>query len=147
MRSRKRSDTSYSSGQLPDPLVFFLDRNLGKNTVANVLRRAGFRAEVHDDHFEPDAPDEEWLPKVGERGWFVITKDQKIRYHNLEKLALQRAGVGAFVLVSKDLTGEQMGQILITAIPAMKRFIARTLRPFIAKITRDGKVLKFENPV
>lgn len=105
-----------------------------------MLREAGVSVEVHDDHFEPGAPDEEWLRIVGERGWFVVTKDQKIRYHTIEKQALVGAGVGAFVLVSKDLSGEEMGKILVQSVPAIKRFIARTSRPFLAKMTRDGKV-------
>jgi hypothetical protein len=101
-----------------------------------MLREAGVNVEVHDDHFQPDAPDEEWLQVIGGRGWFVVTKDQKIRYHTIEKQALVGAGVGAFILVSKNLSGEEIGTILVESIPAIKRFIARTSRPFLAKIAR-----------
>ena len=43
-----------------DPLetaVFFIDRSVGKKTVANALREAGLHVEVHDDHFAQDALD------------------------------------------------------------------------------------------
>jgi hypothetical protein len=50
------------------------------------------------------------------------------------------AGIGAFVLVSKDLSGEEMGKILVASVPAIGRFIAKTPRPFLAKITREGKI-------
>ncbi|TAJ85499.1 hypothetical protein EPO44_16355 [bacterium] len=98
------------------------------------------RVEVHDDHFEPGAPDEVWLRVVGERGWFVVTKDQKIRYHAIERQALIGARVGAFILISKDLSGEEIGKILVGAVPAIGRFILKTGRPFLAKINREGKI-------
>ena len=81
-----------------------------------------------------------WLRVVGERGWYVITKDQKIRYHRIEREALIGAGVGAFILISKDLSGEDIGKILVGAVPAMSRFIIKTRRPFLAKITREGRI-------
>jgi hypothetical protein len=47
--------------------------------------------EVHDDHFAPDAPDAVWLRVVGERGWVVLTKDERIRRRPLEREALLTA--------------------------------------------------------
>ncbi len=34
--------------------------------LATTLRQAGLRVEVHDDHFQQDATDEEWLAGVGQ---------------------------------------------------------------------------------
>lgn len=82
-----------------DPLenaVFFVDRCLGKKCVASALRETGHRAEVHDDHFPQDAKDEEWLPVVGERGWLVITRDDRIRYHSLEAAAAPASGCSSW---------------------------------------------------
>lgn len=45
-----------------------------------------------------------------------------------------------FVLVSQNLSGTDMANIFVTAIPAMERFIAQNLAPFIAKVDRDSKV-------
>jgi len=50
-----------------DPLesaVFFIDRCVGKKSVAGPLREAGLTVELHDDHFPQDALDEDWLPEV-----------------------------------------------------------------------------------
>lgn len=95
----RRSGANFGQKQ-PDPLTFFIDRNLGKHTIADILRKAGALVEVHDDHFPPNAPDHEWLPVVGEKGWVVLTKDKRIRYRGLELKALEDARVKAFVLVS-----------------------------------------------
>ena len=85
-----------------EPLVFFLDRNLGKHTIADALRQAGAEVQIHDDHFRQETPDEEWLREVGQRSWIVLTKDTQIRYRAHERAALRQAGVRAFVLVAKE---------------------------------------------
>ncbi len=95
---------------------------------------------VHDDHFPIDARDEEWLSQVGLLGWIVLTKDHRIRYRNVERIALMNAGVAAFILTSGDLQGEEMAQIFVKALSAITRFLSKHKRPFIAKIARDGSV-------
>ena len=105
--SKKRSGVSFKS-QLPEPPVFFLDRSLGKRKVADALRQAGMQVEIHDDHFPPDAKDEDWLREVGRRGWVVLTKDKMIRHRASELLALRKACVSAFVLTSGNLSGGEM---------------------------------------
>lgn len=95
---------------------------------------------VHDDHFLPDAKDEEWLTAVGRQGWVVLTKDIRIRYRNLERAALMRAGVGAFVLTTGDLKGDEMAKIFVKALPAISKFLAKHRKPFIAKVIRGGTV-------
>jgi hypothetical protein len=109
---KKRSGANSSSKPL-EPLVFFLDRSLGKKKIADALRQTGERVEVHDDHFPPDAKDVDWLSNVGAREWIVLTKDNRIRYRTLERNALMQAGVKAFILTGTDLRGEEMAQIFI----------------------------------
>jgi hypothetical protein len=86
-----------------ESLVFFLDRSLGRYDVAAGLRQHGVTGHIHDDHFAPGATDEEWLSAVGPRGWIVLTKDTRIRYRAVERMALMQAGVRAFVLGSGNL--------------------------------------------
>lgn len=129
-----------------DPLedaVFFIDRSAGKK-IAGPLREAGLTVELHDDHFAQDAPDEVWLTEVGRRKWYVITRDERIRYRYLEAAAAYSARVGLFVIVSKNLTGPQTAETVIKAIGRIRRFLASHRRPFIAKLYRDGRVQKLE---
>ena len=118
----------------------FLDRNLGKKIIADALRQAGADVRVHDDHFSPNARDEEWLSEVGRRQWVVLTKDARIRYREIERMALMNAGVRAFVLTAKNLQGSEMASIFVTALPTIQRLSARHAPPFIAAITRGGRV-------
>jgi hypothetical protein len=140
VRSKKPFAASCTSPQPPD-IVYFVDRSLGRQTVPAALRAAGMRVEVHDDHFLPDAPDEEWLRVAGERGWAVLTKDAAIRWRPLERDTLLAAGVRAFVLTAKRLTGAEIGQAFVRARGAMEDLLRRrTQRPFIASVSRHGRV-------
>ncbi len=100
---------------------------------------------IHDDHFAPDEQDINWLKVAGGKGWIVLTKDSRIRYRALEKMTLMKAGVAAFILTSADLKGNEMAEIFVRALPAISKTIKRYQKPFIAKITRNGRVSVIEN--
>jgi hypothetical protein len=127
------------------PLTLFLDRNLGKHTIAEALRQAGADVQIHDDHFPQGTTDEVWLREVGRRGWVVLTKDDRIRYRSQEQSALMQARVRAFVLVAKGLSGAEMAAVFVKALPAIHRFVARYQPPFIARVTRSGEVSMFKD--
>jgi hypothetical protein len=123
-----------------DRYIFFLDRSLGKYTVAEALRKVGAKVEIHDDHFPQDAHDEMWLTHVGQQGWVVLTKDDKIRYHPNERMALMQAGVCAFVLVARNLSAPAMAEAFVKALSAICQFLENYDPPFIARVTRNGGV-------
>ncbi len=62
----------------PQSITFFIDRCLGKKSILDILRVAGISVEIHDNHFDKGALDVDWLPQVGEKGWIVLTKDDKV---------------------------------------------------------------------
>ena len=95
---------------------------------------------MHDEHFPQDTPDQVWLRKAGEEQWVVLTKDERIRYRTLERRALMAARVRTFVLTAKGLNAQEMGSAFVLALPAMLKLLSREAGPFIAKISRSGKV-------
>jgi predicted nuclease of predicted toxin-antitoxin system len=121
------SDPS-SRSKPPEPLVFFIERSLGKRKVAEALRQAGATVEVHEDHFPADAKDPDWLGSVGRRRWIVLTKDQRIRYRKSESDALLNAGVAAFVLTGGNLTGDEMAAVFVKALPKIRKFMPAIYR-------------------
>lgn len=125
----------------PERLVFFVDRDLGRYVVPNALRKAGEDVRAHDDHFPQTTKDEVWLAEVGKQGWVVLTLDGRIRYHASETNALLAAKVRAFVLAARgDLSGQEIAQFFVNALPSIKRFCAKTQPPFIARVSREGEV-------
>src|SRR5438094_3502495 len=93
-RSKRRSAASCASPKRPEA-VYFVDRYLGRRIVPEALRQAGMRVEVHDDHFAADAPDVQWIAVGGQRGWVVLTKDERIRRRSSELTAAREVGADA----------------------------------------------------
>ena len=120
--------------------VFFIDRCLGKHPIQEILREMGVRVEVHDDHFPQNTLDQDWIPKIGEWGWIILTKDARIARNTLERQAVARANLRMFTLASKKLSGEETAIAFREALPCMVKFIAENPAPFIAKVYKDGKV-------
>lgn len=129
-----------NSDTQPEELVFFIDRSLGRSIIPEELQKAGVQVQIHDNLFPQNATDVEWLPEVGSKNWIVLTKDSMIKSRPAEKAALMNSGVRAFILVSGNLTGEEMAAIFVKALPAIKKFILKHPAPFIAKVLKGGSV-------
>ena len=139
-RLKKQSAANSASPKQPEKPTFFVDRQLGRYKFAGILRAAGLDVVIHDDHFAPDTIDTEWLAVAGERGWIVITRDERIRYRTAEREAVRRAKVRAFVLVAHgDLSAEALAEIFLKALTKVQTILTRKKPPFIAKIWRGGQ--------
>ncbi len=128
--------------QLNHP-TFFLDRSLGKELIANALRGANVNVQVHDAHFPSNAKDEDWLGEVGKRGWIVLTKDRRFHKRVLEIAAIAKSKVRVFKLTAANLQGKEMAEIFVKSIRKIERVAIGNPAPFIATVTRTGKVTIF----
>lgn len=128
----------------PD-ITFFVDRSIAPLTVPEALRAAGAKVEVHDSHFPSDTFDIDWLPAVSGYGWVVLTKDENIGRDPLEVKAIARAGAKVFILVSGNLTRQQMANLFVQTLPQLTRFTHGNQAPFIAKIYKNGRVKLWRN--
>ncbi|HEX7704823.1 MAG TPA: hypothetical protein VF701_00020 [Thermoanaerobaculia bacterium] len=134
-KSKKRSATKPPEAAN----VFFIDASMGRSIGAR-LKAEGFAVELHDDHFAQGTPDTEWLPIVGAKGWIVLTKDTRIRHRPSEKQALPGAGVRAFAFTSGSLSGSQMTDAIVKALPRMLKLLASHPHAFVARITATSDV-------
>jgi predicted nuclease of predicted toxin-antitoxin system len=114
VRSKKQS-----VAKPPEGTVFFIDRSLGIEPIRTELINAGLVVEIRDDHFERDEDDRVWLRAVGEQGWVVLTKDQRLRYRPLEIAALRASKARVFVLTAGNLRGIEIAAVFLTALPRM----------------------------
>lgn len=69
----------------------------------------------------------------------VLTRDKRIRYRPLERLALQAAGVKAFVFTGGNVTLGDTATLLAAAIPAIQNICVRERGPFIYHLGRTGR--------
>jgi PIN like domain len=90
--------------------------------------------EAGDTHFAPNAPDTEWLPIVGQRGWVLLTKDKAIRTNALERKALISHQAAAFMLGGGNQPGAEMARIFVESRRRMERALRRFDVPLIASI-------------
>lgn len=105
-----------------------------------MLTARAVKHERHGQHFPAGTEDSLWLPFVGQNGWVLLTKDKRIRFNQLEKTAVRRYRVREFYFSSGNYTGAEMAEILTTALPEMVKTYARQEPPFIASISKSGKI-------
>jgi hypothetical protein len=96
---------------------------------------------VHDELFPQATQDVVWLTAAGAQRWVVITRDDHIRYNQLEKQAVLAAKLRFFSITSSSLTGEEAASLILSAIRAITRLCRRHgAAGFIAKISRGPQV-------
>jgi hypothetical protein len=113
--------------------------------VPEALRAAGVEIRVHDELFPQGTEDVVWLREAGSNGWIVITRDDRIRYNQLEKQAAIAAKLRFFSITSSSLTGEEAAALILLALDKMSRLCRQySKRGFIAKISRgpDVKIIE-----
>ena len=119
-------------------LTFFLDYQIGRYVVATALREASASVEVHIDHFSQSAPDLEWIPEIGRRGWVLITRDANIRRNPLERAAYEDAGLRGFVVTGKEMGGPDLAALLVRSLQGMVNRAAGRPGPLLFTISQGG---------
>src|ERR1051326_6537671 len=121
---------------------FFVDRSLGPSTTAH-LRQLRWIVHLVNDHFEHDGqfvPDETWIEYGLQRGWALLTKDQKIRYRTDELLSLAEHGK-IFCLRNGNLRIEQQACVFEDARIRIERAVKRHEARFY-QVYEGGRIVK-----
>jgi hypothetical protein len=126
-----------STSKPPDPVVYFLDRNLGPTAdcdVVRILRESGMLVEAHDTHYSNRVPDdEEWLRLCGERGWVGLSRDKEMQWKDIAVTTVMTYGVKAFVCIGK-WPHPQIAQNIVNSRNRMDRVVRKHPFPFIARL-------------
>jgi predicted nuclease of predicted toxin-antitoxin system len=96
--------------------------------------------EIHDDHFARDEEDRVWLRVVGERGWVVLTKDQRLQYRPLEEAALMASRARVFVLTAGNLRGIEIAAVFQAALPRICTVLRSRPGPFLARVSQSARI-------
>ena len=121
-------------------MTFFLDNNLSPLLAAG-LRAFGEDAQHLRDVFPADTADEVWLPDIGRRGWYLVSRDKKIAKKRAQRVVLTEAGVGAFFFVQKkDYTGWEWVEVVVGRWREMKAWCEAHPAPFVAGIPERGRI-------
>jgi len=116
---------------------FFIDNNLSEQ-LARGMAEFGEDVVHLKKFFAADTDDEVWLERIGSEGWFLITRDDRVRFRPAELTALKENRVGAFFLAGKNLNRCQLIQQLVRNWPRIKEHAKRTRPPFAFRVPPSG---------
>lgn len=144
-----------SAGPRDSPVHIFVDRNLSSGILIRELREARITKELgleirdHVTEFPEfntarEVTDAEWLGRIGNRGWLILSRDLKIQYNEVEKQAIKDSGASFFAITAKTLSSAEMARIILKAMKRIVRFAEQHTPPFIAKVYRDGRVVEID---
>jgi PIN like domain len=105
------------------PPEFYADENAVTRSVLRLLRGLGYvihsPAELYGSRDGAlGAADEDWLGRVGTRGWACLTRDLKIYERPAELAAYQRAPVHVFLLPG-EATARQLTELIAACLADM----------------------------
>jgi hypothetical protein len=126
--------------ELLKDFVFFVDRSAGRYEFPDGLKKLGLNIEKHDDHFDEKTLDQEWLSFCGEKGWVVISGDLNVKRNGLERRALIASKVASFFFTSGQITAKKRLEYFTKALTRVKNYVLTQERPFIVRITPEGKI-------
>lgn len=122
------------------PPEFFVDRSLGRHIVADAIRALGYvvhsMADVYPDGEDQRVADTQWIAEADERGWVVLTKDERITRRPDEQAALAASQLRVFALGTQDMTGPEMAERYVANI---NRLVQRSRKqgPFVDIVHPD----------
>ena len=148
-----------------DPLIFYFDVNVGKRLpeaffllrpkkVTNVYHHntsrklLGLPVGKHKSLFRDGEFDDVWLSYVGAKNWIVFTQDEKFHkagYEN-ELSAIKQFNIGCFYMWGACALPCEKAHVLFKAKNDVIKAIETTPRPFIYKITKQGKLVAIKIP-
>ncbi|MGH3318839.1 MAG: hypothetical protein ACRDN9_01445 [Streptosporangiaceae bacterium] len=123
------------------PPEFYLDENSVTRRVRRLLTGLGYSVhtpwELYGSREEAEgARDEDWLAKVGSRGWVVIGRDVKIYERPVELHAYRRARVQVFLLPGQALAAELVRLMEVNLVQIC--VIANGRQPGTWRLTTKG---------
>ena len=121
-------------------MKFLIDENLSAK-MAQSLRSIDQNVDHVTEVLPQGAPDTEVLEFAGANDYFLITKDNRIRYKPNEKEALKKHEVGVFLLGGKNVPFFETFQQLIRNWDRILECAATTRRPFVRRVRRKGSTI------
>ncbi len=131
----------------PEGLVFFIDRDTGGRLLAVALRAAGYRVELHDDHFDQATPDPFWIRTVAERGWVILTCDREIARKEPERSLFGTAPTHTFILYALTrVQREQRIPLVLSVLPKLGALVQAAAPTGIHRVHTHGTIERVDVP-
>jgi predicted nuclease of predicted toxin-antitoxin system len=128
--------------QQRNPPVFFLDRNLGAEKLAAILRAAEFTLITHTQVYKTrqNVKDPEIIADCGKARTVLLTADTDLEFSYAAEI--NEAKIAIFVLSNNNDGPEKWGPRIINARQDMDRELGRRRKSFSAQINTEGRVCR-----
>ena len=100
--------------------------------------------ELHDTHFDKEAPDDEWIPAVTKHSWVIISADKRIDKDHLQCILESPCRI---VLLTDNTSGvPQWTAAIIRCLEEIVQHMRFCQRPTIMRIEKGGIVGLIRGP-
>ena len=110
------------------------------------VRKLPVEVVYHQQFFKQTAPDDEWLPVVGQRDWIVVGQDYNLHKNASELFAIKTFNIGVFYLWGAQASQWEALRSLVRGFDRMTAAIEATPRPFVFQIQKDGLLRRVRLP-
>ncbi len=140
-RSRKsRKRLGGNKQKPPKNFQIYLDENLQRCVpILSVLRSHGITVHQHFKYFDnPGTEDSTWLPLVGNKQWILLTTDTRLRFNEVERVAIIRYRVRVFEFSRNTKGSTVMAQALEAGLHKIINLSRNIRPPFVCTISPNG---------
>jgi hypothetical protein len=138
-KSKRQSSGNSAKKSRQRKYTFWLDEDFDCPEVKEILHRAGVRFHIYKQDAPSGTEDHRFFPKVGKRGWILITGDWHQRYRPREAHDLHKYRVRHFAMPG-NLGATGMAELLIQAKNSIFACCRDNEPPISASIHRNGAV-------
>ena len=123
-------------------IILVLDENLSGHRIVAGLRQRDIPVKPQTELMARGISDEEVLRVLARHpDHFLVSKDRDFRYKPIVKKALIEHKIGAFIITAqKGKTAAELVDLIAHAWRNIQRCAEEDPRPFVARITADGRV-------
>lgn len=123
----------------------FIDRNSGGRLFKALVERAGIEVHLHDEQFRQRTEDPEWLTRLGQSGWLLVSGDDATT--RLPLFLRQLSESKAHVFILHGLNGaspEGKADCIVQTYDRMCELAAGHTPPALWRIGKDGAARAFD---
>ena len=126
-------------------MTYFLDNTFPRK-LTDILKLLEIDAVHLQTMFEPNTPDEIWIPQVSEENFILLTGDGRIRKGSVERAALEQSKLRAFFMFGGYTNLQLFKQVafIIDNWDEIDKEAQRLRSGEVRYINNNGKVMSYE---
>lgn len=127
-----------NTSKQPEEPIYIVDRTHGRKKLPTLLKKVGMKVEVHHQHFDPESPDDEWIPKAAANGWVILTGDKAVETDPINLKAIEDSAAKVFITADTNSKAEEWAAAIIVGRRKMARIVEYNNGAFCVDIDKHA---------